>query len=409
VPCRYRGNEVFLSPASGFVWFEPSWSEPRELVGYGDVACVTETTIQLRPRMMYPELCSGPRRASMTSGDLYYPLPSEVLCIKWGQRHYLARPDDMRELADYHGCDPWEHLVNWVREVLMLRKGDERYPVSGWPELPPEYRSYVPPEPRYARVVAVHVTRWEPEWYTEEPDYAEYLQRQPHFQIRVSLDKGTEDGVGLEMRLQSLAADLESAEVTEISPTSSVAEYWTEGFAGERPIVPQPGWLFALPDGQGDVKVPRACCYIPRGPEPHAELRLYACDADDLHGDDIKVGSPEDTADLDASDEPTNWVSWTGSRLGWVSWTVEFEQTGTYAVTGRFAAASGGTELIVRAGNQEIVAKVPKTAKWGDFQSVHIGELEFTHAGVYTISVRARDERAWKPVRLKRLELQESR
>lgn len=235
----YSGSHyLILAPDSGFA--EYTFADIGVMLrGHGTVARVTDRAIELEPRLLYPESF---RRA---------PADNEMLRIRWGKRHCLVPRDTMDHMYELSDEEPMD--VGLFRICLLWRPGDERYPVSGLPEFPDEFRRYLPPEPHYATITDVSVAPLESEF-----------ENVREFLIRTTIDKGEQDGIELGMWLDGLFADLPTAVVIEASATTSVAEYtalvievsattsvaeyktWID--TGRELIAPQVGWQFGIPD-----------------------------------------------------------------------------------------------------------------------------------------------------------------
>jgi len=192
------------------------------LKGYGVVRRVTDGTIELEPQMRYPELYRQD------------PADDEYLRIRWGRRHCL----ESREGLDF-ACSDGFDLID-ARIGFLLRASDQRYPVSGWPALPKPYQKSLPSQLQTTRIIDVTVMPFQSEF-----------ENVSEYRFRATLDKGMRDGIQVGMILDGLFANLPDAEVIEVSPTTSVAEYETGVQEGEDLIAPQIGWQFAIPDDWG--------------------------------------------------------------------------------------------------------------------------------------------------------------
>ncbi len=115
---------------------------------------------------------------------------AELIPISWGARHYLIPANEMIQFFNQirEGREP-RHKE---RGHFLLRRGDETNLVEGLPEVPPEFRAYLPPKPIEARIAATGVSSKRP--ITEGSK--DFFRDTP-----VSLDAGIKEGLRPGMEL----------------------------------------------------------------------------------------------------------------------------------------------------------------------------------------------------------------
>ena len=119
-----------------------------------------------------------------------FGVPKHFVPVRWGERHYLLAEEELK---------PFVNAVNSAYEPcgpgcgpFLLRRGDEEKGVSGWPDLPEEYRKLFLDHPIAGRVVKVldTETRFERDGYAWRT-------------TKVEIDIGRDDGVWEGMELYS--------------------------------------------------------------------------------------------------------------------------------------------------------------------------------------------------------------
>jgi hypothetical protein len=152
----------------------------------------------------------------------------ELIPISWGSRRYLIPGDDLVGFCNN---------INQGREPRMgshgfhlLRRGDEKKKVTGFPKVPDEYRHYLLPNPIEATIIAVGS-------YTTRPSVVEWKFKD----TPVTLDAGLKEGlrVGMELVVTKPSGMVESVRITKVEENRS------EGImiqAGEEEPGPEVGW-----------------------------------------------------------------------------------------------------------------------------------------------------------------------
>jgi alpha-L-fucosidase len=118
-------------------------------------------------------------------------------------------------------------------------------------------------------------------------------------------------------------------------------------------------------------------------------------DSATVHGRKLAKESRGGVSNLGFWDDPAEFVSWV----------FKCSQPGAFRVSVVYAAAAGDTQFVVEAAGQKLVAKVPRTGGWDDFQAVDIGQLEIAQPGEHTVMVGPLNASVWKPMNLRRVTL----
>jgi hypothetical protein len=159
---------------------------------------------------------------------------TEMLPVRWGERHYLI-PE--KRLADFSadinfGNEPRDEIYG----VYPLARGDEKKPVKGLPNLPPEYLKRI-------RKLALLVNVREVE-NLEETTNEFGCDRK----YRLTLDKGSSDGlhVGDSLVLTSSGNQYERIFLKDVQDTTASGEIttYTENCT-DKASVPDKAWQFS--------------------------------------------------------------------------------------------------------------------------------------------------------------------
>lgn len=184
-----------LAPKSGFVF---SWHGCLGLydLNYGSVA-FTNGTVELLPTY------SNKRKG-------FEGIAPELLPVRWGKRHYLIAVDHIVDFTNAinAGTEP-SSLFGGRSGSFLLRRGDEKKPVTGRPSLPNEFLSYILSEPIKAKVSSV-----------EQP-HVEQSRRITYVRIDVGSVNGLKQG--MELYVHSPSRIFSSAVVTDVSEHSARA------------------------------------------------------------------------------------------------------------------------------------------------------------------------------------------
>jgi hypothetical protein len=186
---------LVLAPENGFVF---TWHGCLGLydVNYGDV---TLTNGAVKLLFKYPNGQEG-----------FEGIDPELLPVRWGQRHYLIAVDRIVDFTNAinAGTEP-SSMFGGRSGSFLLRRGDEDKTVSGRPNLPNEFLSYILAEPITARISSVEQSR------------VEHSRRITY----VNIDVGTAEGLkeGMELYVHSPSGIFESAVVTTVKEHSARA------------------------------------------------------------------------------------------------------------------------------------------------------------------------------------------
>jgi hypothetical protein len=184
-----------LAPESGFVFRWDGCLGMYDL-NYGAVA-FTNGTVRLLFR--YPNVRKG-----------FQGIAPELLPVRWGERHYLIPMDGIVDFTNEinAGTEP-SSLFGGRSGRFPLRRGDDKKKVSGQPNLPNEYLSYLLAKPIKAKITSIGET---------------HVDECCRF-TSVTLDVGSADGLkkGMELHVHSPSSVFESAVVTVVSEHSAQA------------------------------------------------------------------------------------------------------------------------------------------------------------------------------------------
>jgi hypothetical protein len=152
----------------------------------------------------------------------------ELVPISWGSRHYLIPADDI--VGFCNNVNEGREPRNGSHGFYLLREEDEVKAVSGLPNVPREYESYLLAKPIEATIIAVgkHTTR---------PSLADWNFKD----TPVTIDAGSQHGlrVGMELFVIEPRDGVDSIEITKVEQSRS------EGVmsqAGEDEPGPEVGW-----------------------------------------------------------------------------------------------------------------------------------------------------------------------
>ena len=149
-------------------------------------------------------------------------LPTRLIPVAWGGRHYLAAPEQMDEFCARvnSGWEPRRDPSGWP---AFLRLGDEQIEVTGLPDVPAEYRSRLRSVP-----IVAHIT-----WVGPTSDSG--------FTTEAEIDAGTEQGVTVGLEMEVVEPDgFRILTAVEVRPGSS--RVTVENYKGSPPV--EVGWTF---------------------------------------------------------------------------------------------------------------------------------------------------------------------
>jgi hypothetical protein len=184
-----------IAPQNGFVF---TWTGCLGLydLNFGDIS-FSNGTIKLL--FNYPNDRHG-----------YQGAAPELLPIQWGERHYLISVDGIIDFANAinAGTEP-SRLFAGRSTSFLLKRGDEKKPVSGHPNLPQEYAGYLLKNPIEAQISAVLGTKIEDDCRT----------------TTVTINMGSADGLrqGMELFLRAPSKLYAKATITSIAEHSAQA------------------------------------------------------------------------------------------------------------------------------------------------------------------------------------------
>jgi len=155
-------------------------------------------------------------------------LAPELIPVRWGDRRYLIPADDVAGFCNRvnDASEPRDD----VHGLFLLRKGDEKKPVSGSPTVPKAFERYLLSKPIAAEIISVGA-------YTTRPSAVEWNFKD----TLVILNAGTVKGLrpGMELLVTEPANVVESVRIVKVEENQSEA-IMTQ--AGEDEPGPKVGW-----------------------------------------------------------------------------------------------------------------------------------------------------------------------
>jgi hypothetical protein len=219
-------TSVVIAPKSGYVF---EWHGCLGLYdrNYGDV---TWTNGRVRLSFTFENEREGLQE-----------LPTELIPISWGPRRYLIPADDVVGFCNdvNAGGEP----RNGSHGLYLLRRGDEKVAVTGFPTVPKQYQEYLLAKPIEATIIAVGP-------YTTRPSVVDWKFKD----TPVTIDAGARQGVrvGMELVVTNPEDAIDSVRVTKVDETRAEAVMIQ---AGEEEPGPKVGWRLST---QAPWNVPRA-------------------------------------------------------------------------------------------------------------------------------------------------------
>jgi hypothetical protein len=163
-------------------------------------------------------------------------LSKEFIPVSWGERKYMIPANEIIDFCNEinYGLQPRDD----EHSSFLLREGDEKKHVEGWPSIPSEYNRYLLAKPVEAKIISVDST-----------SYRQSIMDWRFIDTTVTLNVGTSNGVftGMEFHLYEQDQD-ESAIITKAGLNTSEAKITQCEYEKEPP--PAVGWKFST----GDVK-----------------------------------------------------------------------------------------------------------------------------------------------------------
>jgi len=207
-----------IAPKSGFAF---TWSGCMGLydLNYGEI---NESNGRIKLLFEHPNKREG-----------FQGIASELIPVLWGERHYLIPSDKMVEFTNAvnAGFEPCTMFCS----SFLLKEGDKKKKVSGGPNIPDEFLSYLIKKPIKVGIVSVGEST-----IKKHTDIPTMLWRT----TRVRFDAGSLKGikVGMGFHVTSPERISESATVTKVEENFSEAEIIQ---LGEEVPIPAVNWKFS--------------------------------------------------------------------------------------------------------------------------------------------------------------------
>jgi len=204
-------TSLAIAPGTGYVF------EWHGCVGLYDrnYGAVTKTNNRIRLSFTFENNRKG-----------FQGIAPELIPVSWGERSYLIPADDIAGFCNNvnGGREPRMH----AHGSYLLRRGDEKKEVTGFPNVPDEFRAYLLAKPIEATILAVGA-------YTTRPSVIDERD------TPVTLDAGTNKGVrvGMEFVVTEPQLVVQSVRITKVE--ADRAEGIMTQF-GEKERGPESGW-----------------------------------------------------------------------------------------------------------------------------------------------------------------------
>ncbi|MDR2981031.1 MAG: hypothetical protein LBV12_02150 [Puniceicoccales bacterium] len=159
-------------------------------------------------------------------------LDSKLYPIQWGERHYLIPPSQMVDFCNDVSAGRERHYG--FSSTYLLKCGDEKKQVSGLPDVPEQFRSYLLSTPINATITAVEPPALLPSGST-------YLNGAEHNFKRtvVTLDVGSDQRLLVGMELRAIMSDLCVFKISKVETGKAEAVIFQ---LDEKDPDPQIGW-----------------------------------------------------------------------------------------------------------------------------------------------------------------------
>ncbi len=213
-----------LAPRAGFTFFSGGCVIGSYFLDYGSVEWAGGKIL------LHPATKPLGDESSFERFRVFYP-------VKWGDRRYLIGEDEMVDFINRinQGYEPCEEMFC---TRFFIRADDKKKKVSGNPDIPVQFQSYLLKKPIRATIIAVGKSET-----TRDEDLEDTLFRD----TEITLNVGSAQGVwkGMEF-LRSGQGSSVSAVVTKVELNSCTAIITDRIFKDEKPPPPPTlGWKFS--------------------------------------------------------------------------------------------------------------------------------------------------------------------
>lgn len=158
------------------------------------------------------------------------PIPLEYVRIRWGARHYLVSPE---EVASFCAQTRTGYDFGYKRVT------DDKFPIYGLPEVPPEFRQYLPPQPHQATVTWVGPASSQP----VDKDGQRYTKYEVHVMIDAGLDAGVRKGMEF---LSWSQEPFQYIYALDVQDRWSMLSYESSVYDGQDFMLPSMGWKISF-------------------------------------------------------------------------------------------------------------------------------------------------------------------
>jgi hypothetical protein len=159
-------------------------------------------------------------------------IATELIPISWGSRKYVIPPNDLVKFCN--SVNSGDEPRNDIHGFHLLRQGDEKKPVQGWPAVPAEFEHYLLKKSIDTEIVAVGTPRLRPsivDWKFKDTP--------------VTLKGGKDIGLRPGMELHVVSKDTSDSIVIGTILVGVVDDHTSQGLMtgiGEESQGPKVGW-----------------------------------------------------------------------------------------------------------------------------------------------------------------------
>jgi hypothetical protein len=155
----------------------------------------------------------------------------DLIPVPWGDRQYLVPADDVIGFCNRvnEGSEPRGNMHGFY----LLRIGDEKKQVSGMPNVPKEFQTYLVSNPILAEIISVGP-------YRTRPSVADWKFKDTTVVLNAGASKGLQ--TGMELHVVEPTKKVESVRITKVEENQSEA-IMTQ--MGEDEPGPKVGWRFS--------------------------------------------------------------------------------------------------------------------------------------------------------------------
>jgi hypothetical protein len=124
-----------------------------------------------------------------------------------------------------------------------------------------------------------------------------------------------------------------------------------------------------------------------------------------LGADDAEIHNQDGTSEAvsleEAENKPSHIGFWSDPQ-NWVSWNIRVKKSGLYTVKAIMASPAAAGKMIIRIGDQMLIATKKGTGGYYQFRKLVLGKIAISKPGVYQVAIRPRADQ-WQPFNLQQI------